>query len=249
MFLSKDDLKLAYGVDMQIGEAYVNRVLPEGNLYWKNRKIYIPESPGYYFMPIFSDLLLRHGVPKDMLLHEKTFFVAEQILHAAALLEYEQCTWHEHIAYIHNVLINNVVNHGLYKELSEYLDVNDRPIEKGRFGTRFPSLNRADSYLFLLVTIPPGIFDLEGAIGSWYAMMTYFLILDDLVDIKDDLREKAENAFVEAGLDDNGIKLIEQMIHDSYDSLLTVNPVLANRIDHKRKTMDLTNLIRSILSE
>lgn len=249
MFLSKDDLKLAYGVDLDIGSSYVNRNVPDANLYWHQRKVYIPESPGYYFMPIFSDLLFRHGISKNDLLKNDTFIVAESILHAAAQLEYQKLTWKEHISQIKLAIQPYILNDSLFDEIQAYLDVADRPQCQGRLGTTFPSLNRADSYLFVLACLPQQGFDVDGAIKSWYGLMTYFLILDDLVDIKDDLKNREENTFIEAGFDELGIKRIEQMITASHDVLLHVNPVLANRIDHKRKTMDLTQLIRSILSE
>jgi hypothetical protein len=249
MFLSKDDLKLAYGVDLEIGARYIDRSIPEGNLYWQQRKIYIPESPGYYFMPIFSDILFRLGLSKDFLLSETIFKVAEEILHSAALLEYKKIGWPEHIRQLKEAICPHVTNDVFYRKLLEYLDVPDRPSSNGLFGTKFPSLNRADSYLLLLACLPSEGFNLDSAIKAWYALMTYFLILDDLVDIKDDLKNKEENAFIEAGFHPLGLKTIEEMISDSHDILLGINPVLANRIDHKRKTMDLTELIRSILSE
>ena len=35
MFTSKDDLKLGYGVDMEIGKFLIDRKVPLENLYWK----------------------------------------------------------------------------------------------------------------------------------------------------------------------------------------------------------------------
>ena len=78
--------------------------------------------------------------------------------------------------------------------------------------------------------------------------MTYFLIQDDLADIKDDLRKNEENVLIDAGMDDAGLQLITEMIDQSHDSLLAINPILSNRIDYKRKMMDLKEIIRSIIS-
>ena len=115
-------------------------------------------------------------------------------------------------------------------------------------GTRFPSLNRADSYLLSIASIPSEHFDEPKAIQAWYALMTYFLIQDDLADIKDDLRKNEENVLIDAGMDDAGLQLITEMIDQSHDSLLSINPILSNRIDYKRKMMDLKEIIRSIIS-
>ena len=46
MFTSKDDLKLGYGVDMEIGKFLTDRKVPEENLYWKNTLLYISTMPG-----------------------------------------------------------------------------------------------------------------------------------------------------------------------------------------------------------
>ena len=116
-------------------------------------------------------------------------------------------------------------------------------------GTPFPSLNRADSYLLLLSCIPPHAFDINKAVDSWYALMTYFLILDDLSDIKSDLKNNEENILIDAGLNDAGLKIISQMIDNSFTVLSTINPVMANRIDHKREIMDLQEVLKSIISQ
>ena len=249
MFLSKHDLKLAYGVDMQIASAFVDRKVPIQNLYWKSREIYVPSAPGYYFMPIFSDLLFRCGADKKYLLSDEYFYISENILHSAALLEYEMVTWEKHIQEIFDFIIPYIKRPELFAHLKRYFA---QPILKkdnnSFLGTDFPSLNRADSYLLILSCIPTNEFNEQKAIKSWYALMTYFLILDDLADIKDDLIKIQENVLIDVGLNDIGIKTIYNMIDESYDFLSTINPIMANRIDHKREIMDLQELLKSIIS-
>ena len=97
MFLSADDLKLAYGVDMQIARCYVDRKVPHQNAYWEKRHLYIPPVIGYYFMPIFSDLAFRVGVPKSELLSDAFLVLAERILDSAARLEKKYISWVEHV--------------------------------------------------------------------------------------------------------------------------------------------------------
>jgi hypothetical protein len=115
-------------------------------------------------------------------------------------------------------------------------------------GTRFPSLNRADSYLLSITSISSDNFDEAKAIRAWYALMTYFLIQDDLADIKDDLKKNEENVIIDAGLDDAGLQVVTEMINQSHDAMLSINPILSNRIDYKRKMMDLKEIIRSIIT-
>lgn len=247
MFLTKDDLKLAYGVDMLIGDAYVNRQVPQDNLYWKNRKIYIPGAPGYTFMPIFSDLLYRCGAEREQLIGEDFLQLSEAILHSAAKLEHKQIVWEEHVAEVIALISPHIVDTQLFEELKAYA-WKSHPIKTAdeRVGTAFPSLNRADSYLFSLVVIRSSSFNVDKAIRSWYALMTYFLILDDLADIRDDLRNGEENVLIDAGLNDAGAEKVTEMIDESIATMNLVNPVMANRIEHKKSLINLHEIIRSI---
>ncbi|MCE2849378.1 MAG: hypothetical protein LW815_09465 [Chitinophagaceae bacterium] len=247
MFLSKDDLKLAYGVDMHIGETYVNRQVPQDNLYWKNRKIYVPGAPGYTFMPIFSDLLYRCGADREQLIGEDFLQLSEAILHSAARLEHKQLGWEEHVAEVIALVAPAVIDNQLFNALKAYAG-NAHPIKTGdeKLGTAFPSLNRADSYLFSLVIINSPSFDVDKAIRAWYALMTYFLILDDLADIREDLLNGEENVLIDAGLNDAGADKITEMIDESIATMNLVNPVMANRIEHKKSLINLHEIIRSI---
>lgn len=250
MFLTKDDLKLSYGVHLTIGAAYVDRKVPKENLYWKNRTIYLPGAPGYIFMPIFTDLLFRAGADHDLLTSEKYFQTCESILHRAALHEHGELSWKEHIREICSDLEHSVLNKDLYNRLLEYL-YQERPVRNQEvgLGTAFPSLNRADSYLFALATFESNAFDLQKAIDGWYALMTYFLLLDDLADIKEDLVSGQENVLIDAGLNEGGEKIVARMIDQSISIMESINPVMSNRIEHKKSLIDLNKIIQSIRQE
>ncbi|MCE2758546.1 MAG: hypothetical protein LW706_11460 [Chitinophagaceae bacterium] len=247
MFLTKDDLKLSYGVHLQIGKTLVERPVPADNLYWKNRTTYVPGAPGYIFIPIFADILHRSGVHLDELLSENFIQSSEKILHNAALHEHEQITWKEHIFQVAELVRPNMSNAHFFGDLLKYA-AQERPIRIGSlpFGTAFPSLNRADAYLFLLSIIKSPSFDMGKALKAWYALMTYFLLMDDLADIKEDVKTGQPNALIDAGLHDDGEQLIAAMIDKSIVDMAEVNPVLANRIDHKKSLIDLHGLIASI---
>ena len=249
MFLTKDDLKLAYGIDIQIAKQFVDREVPPGNLYWENRRIYLPGSPGYIFMPLFFDILVRCGADKELILSEKFFLLSESILNSAANLEHKKINWLTHVDEVCSIIKPHVKREELYHSLKEYLGSSPLlKVNNSRFGTAYPSLNRADTYLLLISCIPHGNFNEDKAIKGWYSLMTYFLILDDLADIKEDLKSGEENVLVESGLNTEGLKIISTMIDNSYNEMLLINPVMANRIDHKREVMDLSELLRSIIS-
>lgn len=247
MFLTKDDLKLSYGIDLAIGKAYVDRTVPKENLYWKGRTIYVPGASGYIFMPLYADILRRSGVSTHFLISDHFFSIQESILHSAALLEHQQINWATHVEQCINIVSPKVIRADLFDDLKSYL-LAHKPIKTidSRFGTDFPSLNRADSYLLSLACITEDSFNEQKAIDGWYAMITYFLLMDDLADIREDLLHGEENALVEAGLNASGAKKIEAMMIDGIEKLNAINPVLANRIDHKKSLIDIPSLIESI---
>ena len=248
MFLSSDDLKLAYGIDMEIGRFYVDRKVPVNNSYWRKRHLYIPPVPGYYFMPIYADLVYRAGVPKSLLLTEKYVGVAERILDSAGRLEQKEISWDEHISECIGIAESQLENKGFLQDLIFYFS-GQKDKSSVSLGSQFPSLNRADAYLFSLCTIN---FDQSVKVilvESWYALMTYFLILDDLVDIKDDFKNKEENALLDAGLTEQGAAIITAMINNSFAQMEKINPVMANRIDHKRNNLDIAAIIKSFLKD
>jgi hypothetical protein len=247
MFLTKDDLKLAYGVDLEIGAVYVDRPVPVNNLYWKGRTIYTPGAPGYIFMPIFADILFRCGAEKKLILSNDFISINEKILHSAALLEHQQISWQEHARQLNEDLRPHAKNPSLFDALSKYLgQPAPQKMSGSPLGTNFPSLNRADTYLYSLACIDSPMFDQAKAISGWYALMTYFLILDDLADIKDDLIKGEDNVLIDVGLNASGIEKVNAMIDDSMSAMLSINAVMANRIEHKKTVIDLEEIIRSI---
>jgi hypothetical protein len=248
MFLSKDDLKLSYGVDMEIGRAYVDRKVPASNRYWKNRHLYITPMPGYVFMPIFSDLAHRCGIAREEILSESYMSLAEAIMDSAGKLEAEEINWEEHVAECAALSRVDLRNEPFMHDLCDYFA--GRPTPSGmRFGNDFASLKRADTYLFSLTRINFDHDMQRKLLDAWYALITYFLILDDLDDIRKDFERKEENAVIDAGLSEEGATRIIAMMDESYALMLRVNPVMANRIDHKRSTIDVMAIIRSFVQE
>lgn len=247
MFLTKDDLKLSYGVDLSIGKFYIDRPVPSENMYWKGRTIYVPGASGYIFMPIYADLLRRSGASVSFLLSENFLQINEEVLHSAAMLEHQKINWQTHVEQAIAAVQPYVKRDELFLALKAYLQL-QKPIKEtgSRLGTEFASLNRADSYLLTLACIPEDEFDEDKAIDAWYAMITYFLLMDDLADIKEDLLNGEENALVDAGLHAVGVQKIEDMMNNGIEKLNNINPVLANRIEHKKSLIDISGMVESI---
>lgn len=247
MFLSNDDLKLAYGVDLQIGKYFVDRVVPRQNSYWEKRHLYIVPQPGYVFIPIYVDLAFRIGIEKVRLLSDEYVLLMEKIMDSAARQEKENIPMQAHIEECTSFTREVSVNPEFLDELVNYFS-NTTGLNRFGFGSPFPALTRADAFLFSLCALR---FDGETAyklVEAWNALMTFFLVKDDLLDIKEDLKNNDANAVVEAGLNDHGAKQIADLLDRSYESMMKYNQVLANRIDHTRATTDIPKLIAAILS-
>ncbi len=248
MFTSRDDLKLSYGVDMEIGKFLVDRRVPPDNLYWKNRLLYIIPMPGYLFIPLYMDLQLRLGLPRPELLSEPHLQLMEGILHSAAKLEHKAINFDEHIAECIALTKPCCKNPSFLQDLLYYFSGKKEKAGVA-LGTPFKSLARADAYLFSLCYFEFNDALKKKLVDAWYALITYYLIVDDLEDIQPDFEQQEENAVLEAGLSEEGANAIEELIHQSYHVMNAINPVIANRIDHKRQLVNVKGIIDAFLQK
>lgn len=248
MFTSRDDLKLNYGVDMEIGKFLVDRRVPPHNLYWKNRLLYIIPMPGYLFIPLYMDLQLRLGLPRPELLSEPHLQLMEGILHSAAKLEHKAIDFDEHIAECIALTKPCCKNAPFLQDLIYYFSGKKEKAGVA-LGAPFKSLARADAYLFSLCCFEFNDALKKKLVDAWYALINYYLIVDDLEDIQPDFEQQEENAVLEAGLSEEGANAIEALIHQSYHVMNAINPVIANRIDHKRQVMNVKGIIDAFLQK
>lgn len=246
MFTSKEELKLTYGIDMEIGKFFVDRKVPENNSYWKGRYLYINPMPGYLFIPLFTDIEYRLGIPKQELLNEQHMQFMEAIMHSIGRQEFEKLTLDEHVKECVDITLKYCKNPELLNELKTYFSgVNH--INGIDFGLPIKALNRVDSYLFTLCYFELDKETKKKLIDTWHALMTYYLITDDADDIKDDFNDHEDNCIIEAGLSAEGAKVVEGIMKDCYNVMNTVNPVFANRMDYSWQMMDVRQIIDDYL--
>ncbi|HRP34227.1 MAG TPA: hypothetical protein PKV73_20165 [Agriterribacter sp.] len=246
MFTSKDDLKLDYGVDMEIGKFLTDRTVPENNLYWKNRLLYIPSMPGYLFIPMYMDIQFRLGIPKSELFAEQHMQLLEAILHSAARLESKLINFDQHVEECIALTKPQCKNPSLLQDLTWYFS-GQKQNATIELGTPYPSLNRADAYLFSLCYFNVDQNKKKQLVDAWYALITYYLIVDDLKDIQTDFEQQEENALLEAGLSQQGANAIDELLQKSYRIMNSINPVIANRIDHKIQRVNVKTVMDDFL--
>jgi hypothetical protein len=247
MFTSKDDLKLSYGIDMEIGKFFVDRKVPQNNLYWKDRLLYVNPMPGYLFIPLYTDIEFRLGIPKSQLLHEEHIRFMENIMHSIARQEFQSLSLEQHVEECIDITRPVCRNELLLQQLQRYFK-GEREIDGIPFGMPYRALNRVDTYMFTLCFFEFDDNIKRQLIDAWHALMAFYLITDDLDDIKDDIEANEDNTIAEAGLSEEGGKAVEKIMRASYLTMNTVNPVFANRMDYSWQQINVKKIIEEFLS-
>jgi hypothetical protein len=226
MFISTRHLVTKYGIDETIARFFVDREPPVDNLYWHGKLLYLrPSLPGYLFIPLIVDLLNKVGINKEALLSEKFVRTMEQVGHISALEEIEKISMAEAIKECADVVKGNVVNQAWLNNVVDYFNSKEgNPFSK--LTTPFRSLHRGDMFLFSLSTLafPQGLF--EKIVELWFALISISLLVDDAQDIESDEEAGDENAYLESGLNKEGLKQIAELVADSVEKISAVNPIM-----------------------
>lgn len=225
MFLSKQHLSQNFGIDPEIAAFFVDRPVPKDNMYWKDKLLYMRHKPGYLFIPLFIDILRRMGVPKEQLLGNTFVDGFEKILDGAAREEFGLLEEAAHVF-------------GSYQYLDSVAGVDREWMElmKNHFilnTHRFPyqptanALCRADSFLLSIALLPLAAVDRDSIFRLWYALVGFFLLLDDIEDFEKDSDAGDENALIQWGGGEKATVEAEKHIEDSIAVLDTVNQLMA----------------------
>ncbi|PWT74776.1 MAG: hypothetical protein C5B59_10420 [Bacteroidetes bacterium] len=226
MFVSVSNLTNNMGVDEKIARFFVDRKVPQDNIFWNKRLLYIARGNGYISIPVYYDFLLRIGLLRECLLDESHIQFMEKVMHYAMLVEYNQMSFGDQLLSIQHLLTNRIRNQEFYLELIHYLEQPVlRPI--GKLGMPIPSLNRADVFLFILCDLPMSQSQIEQAISYWYALHTSYLIMDDMYDYQLDKQVKDENAIIELGDGEKGFERAFEILKRNIKTIEPVNPTLA----------------------
>ncbi|HEY8397645.1 MAG TPA: hypothetical protein VIK80_06885 [Flavihumibacter sp.] len=239
MFTSKAELNEAMGVEPAIAAFFVDRKVPADNRYWKGRYLYVARGTGYLFIPLFFDLQYKAGVPLEKLLEPSYVQRMEAILHLAALYEFGEKEFLEHIIEIEKLVQPDVVNHQLMEELIAYFR-QDQPVKLGRLGTDNPALNRGDALLYLLTTLDAEEAVLNRILEAWYQLVPTFLLLDDIMDFQEDRQKQEENSLALYGYSPEGVRKAIGVAEENFRGLDSINPVLGSYfrsvLDKKKQT-------------
>ncbi len=226
MFISANQFEREMGVNKTIGSFFVDRKPPENNSFWKEKLLYVSFGNGYISIPVYYDILHRIGIPLNTLLSEKHIAFMEQLMHYAIQHEKKEITLQEEMTSIRDMLKGRINNHSYYEALNRYLD---QPVWKTMepFGLDFPSLNRADVFLYVLCDLPLTDAQWKLALKYWYALHPTYLIMDDVRDYTKDKEEGEENVVIDLGEDQEGFEKTLLMYRRNCEILEEINPLLA----------------------
>ena len=236
MFISANQFEREMGVNKTIGKFFVDRKPPENNSFWKGRLLYISFGNGFVSIPVYYDILFRIGIPVEILLNEDHILFMEQLMHYAILHEKREISTQEELNTIRSLLKGRIQNSKYYEALNLYLD---QPVLKpmGPFGVPFPSLNRADVFLYVLCDLPLNEMQWQQAIRFWYALHPSYLIMDDLRDYAKDKEEGEENVMIELGEGTEGFEKTLELYRKNCETIHEINPLLAQFLTNSEEDL------------
>ena len=230
MFISKDFLGIYYGVDDKIAKFFADREPPINNLYWHDKSLYLQPSPGYLFIPLITELLFRTGISREQLLSSEFIECMEAIGHITALEETKQITTKEAVSRCVELAKAASKNEQWLNTVIDYF--NEAPGNLiGTMTTPYKALHRGDIFLFSLAALefPQDMF--ARITQLWFALISLLLLIDDADDITEDKKNNEDNAFLESGLDKEGIEGIKEFVRSKLRILKEINKPMAVKID------------------
>ena len=234
MFISTKHLVNKYGIDETIARFFVDREPPVDNLYWHEKLLYLRPAPGYLFIPLVIDLLYKIGLDKQGLLSEEFVSAMEQIGHISALEETGKISMEEAIKKCGDVLKEDAANEVWLDNVSDYFNSKeDNSIAK--LTTPLKSLHRGDMFLFSLSTLAFPVSLFEKVAEQWFALISTLLLVDDAEDIEIDKETGDENAYLESGLNAEGLDRIAGLLKHNLTIISTVNSIMAVELDRQHQ--------------
>lgn len=239
--MTSRELLFQLNIDPQIREALLSRPIPQHNAYWRTRVEYILPSPGYYFIPLFFDLLVKQGISPNALVSEPHLQVMESILDSVARFECNQITFDLHRGNCRFFIEKHGIPQNKIREVDDHL-VN-------RFFSKIPSgftaLSRANTFLYAFAHLSD---DYPLIAKTWESTMPLILFLDDIEDFRDDLETHQENCLLEGPSPEESFFQLHPILQELTRSLQPINPAIYHHLDNLRKQAVSKGLIEITLS-
>jgi hypothetical protein len=249
MFVSRKSLVDNFGLDEEVAKFFVDRPVPEGNLYWRRHLVYIPPIAGYIFIPIYADLMVKAGLPKERVIADEYIKLTEEIAHSSGKMEFNGMSFKEHVKESAGIMEPFNRNPELMEDIKKYFGVENKGSGKYRLGSGLDALNRADTFLFSLCYFETTDEVLKQLLELWYAIITFYLIIDDITDYAGDIeKENEENVFKEKGMTKETIMAINELFKKDAVVVKPYNAILSVQMEKAREkwmnSAQLSNYIK-----
>lgn len=227
MVITSRKLEQELGINSSIAVYFANeRKVPENNLFWKNKRIYISTGFGFLTIPMMFDLVHKCGISLDLLLSDEHVSLMEQGFHKLKQYESEEISFTDFIAECKILLQDKIKQPRLASDL--FTVFSGKQAAYFKFETTHKALARSDSFLFTLVDLELTDEWVNQFLPYWYSLARPILLLDDFKDLEEDRIKGDENTIIELGNNAAAIELAYNMGMADLNLLSTVNPLLAN---------------------
>ncbi len=226
MVITSRKLELELGINSVIANYFANeRKVPENNLFWKNKRIYISSGFGFLTIPMIFDLVHKCGVPLEILLKDEHVSLMESGFHQLKLYENEEISFDEFLTGCKTLLKDKIKQPKLAADL--FAVFSGKPASFFTLETKHKALARSDSFLFTLVDLELSEEWIHQFLPYWYSLARPILLLDDFKDLQEDRASGDENTIIELGDNATAIESAYNMGIADLELLATINPQLA----------------------
>lgn len=218
------------GVDEEIANYFANqRPVPQQNLFWQGKHIYLSAGFGTLTIPLVYDLQFKMGVDKADLLHDTHVTLMEAGFDLLSRYESGFIDLPGFLQTCKLLLADKVKQQHLAEDLFSFLSGNMPAYFE--FDRQHLSLARSDMFLFTLTDLNVSDEWVKVFLPYWYAVARPILIMDDFVDLEDDrLTGEKENIIIELGNNPEAIYKAFELGMDDLHRLATINEKLAKHI-------------------
>lgn len=235
MVVTSQKLSSELGIDSDIANFFANdRNVPENNLFWKNKRIYLSAGFGFLTIPFAFDLMFKAGISKDHLLNDEHVTLMEQGFDCLKRYEEKAITLEQFTNECKTLLNGKIKQPKLAADLFNILI--GKEDNYFFFETKHKALARSDSFLFTLVDLELSDEWVANFLPYWYSLARPILLLDDFKDLETDrANNETENTIIELGNNGEAVKAAFNIGISDTEILGTLNPKLGKYIQYLLK--------------
>ncbi|MBX9783047.1 MAG: hypothetical protein K2X48_07125 [Chitinophagaceae bacterium] len=229
MVITSGILQDRWGIDGEIADYFANkRAVPQNNLFWKNKRIYLSAGFGYLTIPLGFDIMFKKGIAKEALLADAHVTLMEEGFDRLKRYEANEISPEEFITQCSILLEGKIKQQKLAADLFSF--VSGKTPQYFEFEQNHKALARSDSFLFTLVDLDISDEWVSNFLPYWYSIARPILLLDDFKDLEQDRRTGDENTIIELGNNKEAIEKAYSLGVSDLDLLGEINPLLSAQL-------------------